>query len=279
LRHYFFKEWKANLRARPLVTLLVVLLAAGGLAGAAALHSEFGRALGWWESHFAGPFIEVYLDDQLAQDVGFRFSEQLAADERVLTATYISAAEAQAEAEGYLGAMAFSVLPENPLPASIRLDLAPNAKSSAALRRLVDSLAVLPGVAEIVSADQQLAVYSQGRETLTTYARSVTIIAVVWTGLWLFWGVYLIARVRAPETRIWSCLGARPGWFRWPLISEGIALGLGTSLVAWLIPVGNDSPVSFMGGLSVGLAAGPPMIGAVAGWLAYRVQRVRTFPR
>lgn len=270
------------MRARPLITLLVVVLGAAGLIGAVALQAELSRALTWWDGHFEGAFVEIYLDDAMTEDAGMELREHLAADNRVLSATYISAADAQAEAEGYLGPMAFSVLPENPLPASLRLEITPESKSGPVVRQLVDSLAAVPGIAEIVSADQQLALYSQGRETITTYSRSLIMVAALWIGVWLFCGIYLIARVRAPETRIWSYLGARPGWFRWPVIVEGVVLGLGTSLVAGVVLTWGNSPIPFDGAPADVLPMGLPVLlvvpalsGAIAGWLAYRVQRMR----
>jgi len=276
MRHYFLKEWKANLRARPLVTLVIVVLGAAGLVISTVMQTEFGLASSWWEDRFAGPFAEIYFDASVDEDEGLRLCGQLRADKRILNAAYISTEDAQAEAESYLGALAFSVLPENPLPSSARLEITPEFRSGTAVQRLVDSLAMVPGIAEIVTADQQLALYAQGRETIARYSQLAAVAAPVWTGLWLFCGVYLVARVRAPEARIWHYLGVRPGWFRWPLMFEGALLGLASSIAAGFVLISSGNTESSMADSAFTFVI-PVAVGIIAGWLAYRVQRHKAF--
>jgi len=255
-------------------------MGAVGLVGTAWLQTEFGRALEWWGTHFEGPFVEVYLSDSITDDAALILCDQLETDDRIQRAAYISSAMAQAEAEIYLGAIAFTVLPDNPLPASIRLEVTPEHKSGGAVRQLTDSLAAISGVTEIVSAEQQLALYDQGKESITNYQRLLTFIALAWTGFWLFCGVYLIGRVRTPQWQIWRYLGARPGWFRWPLVFEGAILGLGCSIIAggflylahsteqlvFVFPIGADTATLLF-------ITAPALIGALGGWLAYRIHR------
>lgn len=282
MRHYFFAEWKANLRARPLVTLVVVVLGAAGLIGTMLLRAELGHALAWWEDRFAGSFIEVYLDSSLTAETAANLSAQLESDYRIQRATHVSAADAQQEAEAYLGVIAFSVLPENPLPASVRLELDPGARTPEGVVQLTDSLAGISGITEIVSPDGQIAIYAQGGDSITGYGQMLTIASLGWTAFWLFCGVFLIGRIRAPTWQIWRYLGARPGWFRWPLMAEGAILGLCCSIAAGLgfqlavsaawLPV-NSLGQPFSGFFL--LLTVPAAIGAMAGWLAYRVHRRR----
>jgi cell division protein FtsX len=280
MRHYFFKEWKANLRARPLVTLVVVALGAAGLIGTVLLRAEIDRALTWWEDRFEGSFVEIYLDPSVTDDHAVTMSERLEADLRIGRATYISAAEAQREAETYLGMIAFSVLPENPLPASIHLEIAHEFRSPDEVGQLADSLSGIPEITEIVSPDRQIAIYAQGEGIIADYKNILTVGSLGWTAFSLFYGVFLIGRVRAPVWQIWRYLGARPGWFRWPLMVEGAVLGLCCSVAAglyfrlaasagWLAAELPHGPYSG----SLPLLIAPVVIGAIAGWLAYRVHR------
>lgn len=284
MRYYLLREWKASLRARPLVTIMVVLLAAAGLAGITLLRTQLFRALAWWESRFEYPHVEVYFDAAVPEDSIFTLSDRLAALTQIQQTEYISATEAQREAEEYLGMIAFSVLPENPLPASVRAVMAPEFRTLDHIQRLADSLVNVPGVVEVVSANQQIAIYSRGKKIITEYSTIFLITSTVWTVFWLFIGVYLAVRVRSPEWKVWRYLGVRPGWFRWPPMAEGLTLGVLVSVTAWfftwLVPrfawVSGNLPdqsqpehlVSFGAPAVFGCLAG-----CLAGWLAYRIQR------
>jgi cell division protein FtsX len=280
MRYYFFQEWKANLRARPLITLLVVFLTAGGLLATVLLGGELKRARTWWADRFADSFIEVYLDPSVTDEEATALRDALAVDSRLRQVTYVSTTAARQEAEAYLGTLAFSVLPENPLPASLRLELALQARSPASVRQLTDSLAGIAGISEIVSPDRQLAAYARGAEIIADYTKIVIAGSLCWTVIWLFLGVFLVGRARVPSWRIWHYLGARSGWFRWPLIIEGAMVGLSCTLVAGLcihvmLP-GRWSGLDSFPGTSAGIfpwLALPVLLGALAGWLAYRIHR------
>ncbi|MFC1475437.1 cell division protein FtsX, partial [Candidatus Zixiibacteriota bacterium] len=266
--------------ARPLVTLVVVALGAAGLIGTVLLRTELDRARTWWADRFEGSFIEVYLAPSVTDDEAMALGEQLETDFRLQRATYISAAAAQEEAETYLGALTFSVLAENPLPASIRLEIALESRSPEAVQQLTDSLAGIPGLTEIISPDRQITIYAQGASIIVDYTNMLIAGSLCWTAFSLFFGVFLIGRVRAPVWRIWRYLGARPGWFRWPLMAEGAILGFCCSVAGGLYLRLTVSGEWFATGLPLGLASGflpwlaaPALIGALAGWLAYRVHR------
>jgi|GEM_PF-3421074 len=282
MRYYFFREWRANLRARPLVTIVVVLLAATGVAGTTILRFELSRALTWWENRFEQPLFEIYLDAAVAEDSAVALSAQLSALDQVQQAEYISATQAQREAEEYLGAIVFSILPQNPLPASVRLVIAPEFRTPHHVQKLTDSLAETPGITEVVSADRQVAIYSAGKGIITSYSTVLLAAALGWTIFWLFTGVFLIVRLRSPRWKVYQHLGAQPGWFRWPSMAEGFALGVCSSVAALLFTRLAVKAGWLPGGLPgqsgselLAVLLVPAVIGCLAGWLAYRVQRHR----
>ena len=278
-RYFLFKEWIANLRARPLVTILAVFFAAGGLAGSAALHTGLKDASRWWENRFAEPHIEVFLQAQVTEDTAQTLAARLAILPQIEQARYVSKEDARREAEAYLGPLAFSVLPENPLVPSIRLVLKPGVRSQYETRRLVDSFIGLPGVSEVVSADEQLAVYVRGCRIIDQYRTALVATSILWTISWLFCGVFLILRVRADHTKVWQYLGMPPGRLRWPSIAEGLTLGACSAVLGLLLIRLAVQPTWV--GVSAGLGSTeysavlgiPPVAGALAGWLAFRVHR------
>ncbi len=282
MRRFFFKEWRANLRARPLLTFLIVLVAGAGLASVSAIRAELTGAQQWWNDRFALPLMEIYLDNSFPGDSITAFTESLEALPQIQSVEFVSAAEAQADAEEYLGAIAFSVLPANPLPSSIRLTFAPEFRTPEEAQHLADSLVMRSGVTDIMAAHGQMAVYVRGRDVITGYANLLLTAALGWLIFWLFIGLHVIMRVRSPHWRIWTYLGARPGWFRWPPMAEGLVLGLLSSVCAWLIGrflieaewasltklvVNHRELIAFW--------TIPAIIGAASGWLAYRVNRPR----
>jgi len=151
---FLIKQAFGNMRARPLITLVVVVMCAAGLAGSGALRGELGRALDWWESRFTEPLFEVYLDNSLTEEQAQALRARIAALEQIQRIDFITAAEAKQEAERYLGAIAFSILPENPLPASFRVTIVPDYRNPYHIRRLTDSLITIGGVTDIISADK-----------------------------------------------------------------------------------------------------------------------------
>jgi len=278
MRYYLLREWKANLRARPFIAIVVVLLAATGLTGITMLQAQLSQALAWWEERFEYPHVEVYFDASVQEDSIIALSNRLTALTQIQQTEYISATEAQREAEEYLGVIAFSVLPENPLPASVRAVLAPEFRTPDHVRRLADSLANIPGIVEVVSANQQIAISSRGKKIITEYSAVFLVTSIVWTFFWLFIGVYLVMRVPSPEWKVWRYLGARPGWFRWPPMAEGFTLGVLISAVAWFFTWLAPRFAWVSGNLHdqsqpelLILFVAPAAIGSLAGWLAYRV--------
>lgn len=279
---YFFKEWKSSLRARPLTTLVVVILAAAGLAGSTAIRAQLSRALTWWEGRFDEPVLEAYLKAPVTDEAAIALADQLDALQQVERVEFVSADEAQREAEAYLGTVAFAILPENPLPASVRLTVAPEYRTPYHMRYLADSLINVPGIIEVISADEQVEIYSRGRQIIIDYSVALQIASLGWAVFWLFVGIFLVLRIRSPEWMVWRYLGARPGWFRWPPMAEGLTLGVLVTALAWvsaglLTPVGqiDIAPVNWRRVELFFFFAAPAFAGCLAGWLAYRVQRRR----
>lgn len=279
MRYYLFSEWNANLRARPFVTVTVLVLAAAGLAGSAALQAGLSGACRWWEQRFTEPQVEVYLKPETSESSVLALTAQLQALPQVQAVTYVTAEQARQEAEAYLGALAFSVLPQNPLPASIRLVTKPEYRTSDDARRLSDALIGFPGVAEIVMADELLALYADGRRILGQYARLLSLTTILWTTGWLFCGIFLVLRVRSAQGKTWQYLGVSPAWLRWPPIAEGLTLGVCCAIlgqlallyvVRTLLP--QAGPTLRNTEIVLYIAA-PPVAGCLAGWLAYRIQR------
>jgi len=280
MRRFFFQEVRAGLRNRPFFTLLIILASGVGLGAVTALQAELSGATKWWEDRFAQPLFEIYLSEEATEDDGLLLRDQLASQPSISQVAYISPAEAQAEVEAYLGSIAFSVLPENPLPASIRMVIAPAHQTSDYANHLSDSLITIPGVSEILAAQEQIQVFEHGRNVIQRATDFLFIGTQIWVGFWLFIGMFMILRRSGSQMNFWHYLGTPPGWFRWPALAAGCVLGVSTVFVGWIatqffvaaewarISAFQISMMNIMIQF-----VGPIVMGILAGWLAYRVTR------
>ncbi len=277
---YLLREMLAAFRARPLVTVLLVLMIAAGLVGTELLLSRIAAGENWWAERFADSYLEVYLAPETTEDEGYALRDALRRDSRISEAIYVTAEDARREAEQYLGSIVFTRLSENPLPPSIRLYPQRDARKAVPIELLADSLALLPAVTEMTYPREHIELYDRGQTLLTDYRLMVTIAALGWIGLVMFVGMLLLRRAHTVRYDIWWYLGVGPGVFRRFALVEGFLLaviGVGLAMMVILNLGETDIPSLIAligvpnGWVLLPLAAG--IVGGIAGWLGQRVRR------
>jgi|FaiFalFF_MnMetaG_3_1042247.scaffolds.fasta_scaffold01209_6 cell division transport system permease protein len=197
---------------------------------------------GHWLEAWLRPYREsfilyVYLMDEAASGQRSVVERWLHASPLVQTWQFISPAEARRrfiemfpEFQGLIDS-----LQTNPLPAHYEVRLAPERVEAQSLRRLVDGLQRLPGVAGV---DYQ----QWWVERLGTLFRVVRWGGLVLGGVLAGMALFTVANVirlsffaRREEVQILSLLGAHPWHVRLPFYLEGILLGLLGSLMATVL--------------------------------------------
>jgi cell division transport system permease protein len=223
-----------GLAASPLTSAIAVVTIGVSLVlvGAFAL-------LAWnMEELLRGVGDELRVTAYLADEVGPERQRELAATaltvEGVAEVRIVSKEEAlERFRSGVAGGDAFlDGLDENPLPASLELVLAPESRTGEGMRRVVGSLAGLPGIEEVGS----------GQEWIEGYLRAIALVRGVGTGLGAILAlaallivantIRLAVLARRDELEILALVGAGRAFVATPFLLEGAAQGLAGGLLA-----------------------------------------------
>lgn len=215
------------------LTIAVVLVLVGSASllveNMAGILDEFGAELQ----------MTAYLEEGYPeQDLPALADKVLAAPgvERVETITRAEALERFEKIAG--GAELLAGLEENPLPASIEIHLAKDARTGEAMAVLRDALDGLPGIAEL----------AHGQEWIEGYARAVSLVrsGAVAIGIVLGLAALLIVAntirlafyARRDELDILALVGASRTFVRVPFMLEGTLQGLLGGVLALLVVYG-----------------------------------------
>jgi len=234
--------------------------------------------------------MSVYLADDITPEQRVALNQVLAASPVVASRTFVSKADALARFVRSFPDLSTGLEdgPDNPLPASIELQLRPQGDDGRSIESLTRELRQTAGVADVRYDRQWL-------------SRLATILSGVrWAG-WGLGAVLLCAAVltvstivrlalhaRRDEVEIMQLMGAPIGLLRGPLVVEGILHGGGGALVSlallyalYLVARAAAGPVlatvidpaltTFLpAGLAGGLVGGGAAVGLVGGWMAAR---------
>lgn len=270
---YFVKQALSGMRAAPFVhgvaalTIAVALLLSG-VVGALALQA---RAL--LEQWGLRAEITVYLTPQVAPAEAEYLARQ-AAELTSGTARYVTAHEALQELAAALGeeGEALRELPENPLPASVRVVPAVGT-TAAEVEVLARALGKLPGVLDV----------DYGRawiDRITGLSRAAGVIGLTLLPLILLGAAVLAASVvrlaihaRSAEIEIQRLVGATNAFVRLPFLVEGAFAGLlggllgagGLFAVAWYVGPALEAALPLPAELQPAALAGPVPLLIVVG--------------
>jgi len=233
LRHFVRSAW-LGLRSSPLpaavavATLAVSLFLAGLfallLSNMTGLLERFGREVR----------LTAYVEAGLAPQAERELLERVRGAAGVERAEWVSREQALERFRSRLGgdAALLEGLDENPLPASIEVELAPSHRDTEGLARVTQGLAVLPGVDEV----------SHGHAWVAGYARTVSLIRGAGLGLGAVLGlaalvivtntIRLAVYARRDEIEILMLVGATRTFVAIPFLLEGLVEGALGGLLA-----------------------------------------------
>lgn len=230
---YFWRSAAGGLRHSPFVhfiavTTIAIALFAAGLARTA------GRALDGLLASLGGEVeVTVYLAPELSpeQVEALRTKLQVASGGQAVLVKPDEALKRLAHELGDLGD-ALSQLPENPLPPSLELSVAPERRTPELLEALATQLRALPGVTGVDYGREAV-------ERLTAIARALSFGGLVAFAVVLFATIIIVSATlqlaiyaRREEIEIQKLVGATDRFVKAPFLIEGLFQGLLGAAVA-----------------------------------------------
>jgi cell division transport system permease protein len=233
---YFARTTWRGLRGSPVTTAVAILTIAVSLVLVGAfdllLHNmedlldDFGRDL----------HVTAYLEDGLSDAEAAQIAAVLLTVEGVESVHPVSKQEALARFQGGMGADLLDGLEENPLPASVEIQLLPERRTPAGMQIVVESIRGLPGIGDLGS----------GQDWVEGYLRALAVVRGIGVGLSsiLAFAALLIVTntirlavfARRDELDILRLVGASRAFTNTPFVIEGIAQGaVGGSLALVLL--------------------------------------------
>jgi cell division transport system permease protein len=230
---YFWRSAAGGLRHSPFVhfiavTTIAIALFAAGLARTA------GRALDGLLASLGGEVeVTVYLAPELVpeQVEALRTKLQVASGGQAVLVKPDEALKRLAQELGDLGD-ALSQLPENPLPPSLELSVAPERRTPELLEALATQIRALPGVTGVDYGREAV-------ERLTAIARALSFGGLVAFAVVLFATIIIVSATlqlaiyaRREEIEIQKLVGATDRFVKAPFLIEGLFQGLLGAAVA-----------------------------------------------
>ena len=181
--------------------------------------------------------VMVYLQDDLTQQTKSEIEQQLKADRAVGALTFVSKERALSDFQAQFPAESrlLQGLGQNPLPASFVITLAPESRSSDAMRRWANRTQLIPGVSQVQYNQEWV-------EALAGIVRYIEVAAIIVGVILSAASVTIIANTirlalysRREEIEILGLIGASTTFIRVPYLLEGAALGLCGSALSLVI--------------------------------------------
>ena len=221
--------------ARLATSLLVWLLIGIALAlpaGLYLLQNNLAALEGEWQGR---PGLSVYFADD-ASDAAIRAAVALAeAGVHTHQVWHITPEQALDEFQGFSGLTdAVDLLPENPLPHSLRVTLLGTA-SVADLNALAGELSAAQSVADVVLEQTWLARLAALTSVVNRLGAALGIMFAVGAVLVTATSVRLAIEARLAELQVQTLVGAEPGFIRRPFLYLGALYGLGGALLALML--------------------------------------------
>jgi cell division transport system permease protein len=230
---YFWRSAAGGLRHSPFVhfiaiTTIAIALFAAGLARTA------GRALDGLLASLGGEVeVTVYLAPELEPELvdALRMKLESASGGKAVLVKPDEALKRLARELGDLGE-ALAQLPENPLPPSLELSVAPERRTPEMLEVLAQQIRLLPGVTGVDYGREAV-------ERLTAIARALRFGGLVAFAVVLFATIIIVSATlqlaiyaRREEIEIQKLVGATDRFVKAPFLIEGLLQGLLGAAVA-----------------------------------------------
>lgn len=181
--------------------------------------------------------VMVYLQDDLTEQARQDIEQQLKIDRAIASLTFVSKERALADFQAQFPSESrlLQGLGQNPLPASFVITLAPESRSSDAMRRWANRTQLIPGVGQVQYNQEWV-------EALAGIVRYIEVAAIIVGVILSAASVTIIANTirlalysRREEIDILGLIGASTTFIRVPYLLEGAALGLCGSALSLVI--------------------------------------------
>ena len=214
-----------------LVAVTTIALALLILSGFLLLHHNLQQVV---VSSAPGLSVSAYLADDLSPEALKKTRAAVEKMPGVAAAEYVDKKMAMADLKKRLGDQAdvLDGLEENPLPASLELELEPGMRESGRTEALIAALRNTPGIEDVDYA-------WAWADKLQVFIRFVRLSGIVLGGLLFLAVVFIVANTirltvlsRADEMYLLRLMGATEGFVRAPFYLEGFLQGLCGGLLA-----------------------------------------------
>jgi len=185
--------------------------------------------------------VMVYLQDDLTEQARSEIEQQLKIDRAIASLTFVSKERALADFQAQFPSESrlLQGLGQNPLPASFVVLMAPESRSSDAMRRWANRTQLIPGVSQVQYNQEWV-------EALAGIVRYIEVAAIIVGVILSAASVTIIANTirlalysRREEIEILGLIGASATFIRVPYLLEGAALGLCGSALSLVILKGG----------------------------------------
>lgn len=185
--------------------------------------------------------VMVYLQDDLTEQARSEIEQQLKIDRAIASVTFVSKERALADFQAQFPSESrlLQGLGQNPLPASFVVLMAPESRSSDAMRRWANRTQLIPGVSQVQYNQEWV-------EALAGIVRYIEVAAIIVGVILSAASVTIIANTirlalysRREEIEILGLIGASTTFIRVPYLLEGAALGLCGSALSLVILKGG----------------------------------------
>ena len=181
--------------------------------------------------------VAIYLDDGVPDNRAEQLTRDISRLKGVKRATYIDKATAAREFRKTFGGGLLESVSHNPLPASIRVHLSPDAGHAESILGLSSKVQDWPGVEEV---DTGLAWVSRLERVTRIVFATMGVLGLVVSLACVFAisnHVQLSVVARQEAIEVMRLVGAREGLIRLPFLIAGMAQGAGGGLVAGILIV------------------------------------------
>ncbi|UCE17407.1 MAG: ABC transporter permease [Gemmatimonadota bacterium] len=168
--------------------------------------------------------IEIFLKDTVTIEEAHTFLEKIRGQEGVMEAVYISKEAALRDAP--IDSVYINAVGSNPLPASIRVRLMEDYRSSHGIARVVGNIENAPGIEEIASGSQWTQQLDRYILILSVATIIVGLIFGLASTLVISNTVQLTIFSRREIISIMQLIGAKDGFIRGPFVVEGTVAGV-----------------------------------------------------
>jgi cell division transport system permease protein len=170
--------------------------------------------------------IEIFLDDNITPDNTNILKDKIRAIGGVKQITYVSKDEAAKFFENEFGKDMLDIFEANPLPASLKINLYDEYKSTERITKIKNQLAALPDVQDIVFPEKNLELIEKNTSGLLFINLVVLIIITISSVFLVSNTIRLVISARRKIIETFKLLGATNSFIMTPFLIEGFSQGI-----------------------------------------------------